>query len=133
MTKETIEKLQGRIEDVLAASVNPEDGHDVKAKLAKLSELLVVGSNCVTQATRIHRQLHGEWLRQHMDKINEMKPSVAKHFVDTALVATISGTSTVATATGNISFAKTDSVSIKLVTSSGAALAPHRGFYCLSV
>lgn len=86
MTKETIEKLQGQIESVLASPVNPEDGHDVKAKLAKLSELLVVGSNCVTQATRIHRQLHGEWLRQHMDKINEMKPSVAKHFVDTALV-----------------------------------------------
>jgi tRNA G18 (ribose-2'-O)-methylase SpoU len=86
VNRQNIEKSQEIIESVLASPVNPDDGHDVKAKLARLSELLVVGSNCVTHATRIHRQLHGEWLRQHMDKINEMKPSVAKHFVDTALV-----------------------------------------------
>ena len=86
MNRQQIEKAQEQIETILSYPVDPNDGHDVKSKLAKLSDFMVVGSNCVTHATRLYRTLHGEWLRQHMDKINDMKPSVAKNFIDTALV-----------------------------------------------
>ena len=86
MNKEQIEKLQGQIESVLAASVDPEDGHLVKAQLADASRLLVTSTNCITAAKNIYLSTHAAWLRQHMEKIAEMKPSVAKLYTDTAVV-----------------------------------------------
>jgi len=86
MTKAQIEKAQDNIEAILGSPVNPDNGHDVKAKLARLSELLVVGSNCVTHATNLQLQKRGIWLRQHFEKISEMKPTMAKEFVNTGCI-----------------------------------------------
>jgi hypothetical protein len=86
MNRHQIEKAQDNIEAVLASPVDPENGHDVKAKLARLSDLLVVGSNCVTHATNIQLQKRGSWLRQHFEKISDMKPTIAKEFVNTGCI-----------------------------------------------
>ena len=86
MNRQEIEKSQEIIESVLLSPVNPDDGHDVKAKLAKLSELLVVGSNCVTAATNIYRTIHRGWLRQHQEEIMKMSPSVAKHYIESGVI-----------------------------------------------
>jgi hypothetical protein len=86
MNRQQIEKSQEIIESVLLSPVNPDDGHDVKAKLARLSELLVTGSNCVTQATKLQLEKRGAWLRQHFEKISEMKPTMAKEFVNTGCI-----------------------------------------------
>ena len=79
MTKE-------QIESVLSASVNPSEGHEVKGQLAEASRLLVDSTNCITAAKGIYLRLHSQWLRQHKDELNTMKPSVAKTFSDTSLV-----------------------------------------------
>jgi hypothetical protein len=86
MNRQQIEKSQEIIESVLASPVNPDDGHDVKAKLARLSELLVTGSNCVTHATKLKLERRFAWLRQHFEKISEMKPTMAKEFVNTGCI-----------------------------------------------
>lgn len=86
MTKNQIESLQDSIESVLCENIDPEDGHLVKAQLAEASRLLVISTNCITAAKNIYLSTHAAWLRQHMDKIAEMKPSVAKLFTDTAVV-----------------------------------------------
>jgi hypothetical protein len=86
MNRQQIEKSQEIIESVLLSPVNPDDGHDVKAKLARLSELLVTGSNCVTHATKLQLEKRGAWLRQHFEKISEMKPTMAKEFVNTGCI-----------------------------------------------
>jgi len=86
MTKEQIEKLQEQIESVLSTSVDPSEGHEVKSQLAEASRLLVDSTNCITAAKGIYLRLHSQWLRQHKDELNTMKPSVAKTFSDTSLV-----------------------------------------------
>ena len=86
MNKEQIEKLQGQIESVLSASVDPEDGHLVKAQLAEASRLLVTSTNCITAAKNIYLSTHAKWLRQYKDELATMKPSAAKLFVDTSCV-----------------------------------------------
>lgn len=52
--------------------------------------------------------------------------TLRKNGVDTALTCTISNSGTVAASYGNITFTATDTLSVKVVTASGAAVTSHR-------
>jgi hypothetical protein len=86
MTKAQIERHQDNIETLLAISIDPTDGNNVKGKLSSLGEHLNIASQCILNAKRAYLQTYGEWLRRHTEKIDAMKPSVAKHFIETACI-----------------------------------------------
>lgn len=86
MNKEQIESLQTQLEDCLGGSVNPDDSYAIRNKLENLSTMLGTGAACITQSKRLFKEKRGLWLRQHMERIAEMKPSVAKEFVDTSCI-----------------------------------------------
>lgn len=81
-----IEQLQEDIENTVAAHIDPEDGHQVKDKLQVLSSLLSSCSRCIQESKRRMLIKRKAWLRQHVEKINEMSPSIVKEFVNTATI-----------------------------------------------
>lgn len=86
MSREEIEKIQDHIESVLKRDVDHTYHLDVSHKLTQISSLLGLGSNSMTEAKRIELTTRGAWLRQHKETINEMKPSVAKEYVNTSCI-----------------------------------------------
>jgi hypothetical protein len=86
MTSEEIEKIQDQIENVLKREVDHTYHLDVSHKLTQIAALLGAGSNCMAEAKRIELVTRGKYLRQHQEKINAMKPSVAKEFVNTSCI-----------------------------------------------
>lgn len=86
MSKEQIEEMQDQIESVLRREVDHTYHMDVMHKLSQISALMGTGSSCIAESKRIELQKRGEWLRKFRDEISEMKPSVAKEFVNTACI-----------------------------------------------
>lgn len=86
MKKEQIEEMQDQIESVLQREVDHTYHLDVSHKLAQISTLLASGSICIASSKRLELHTRGKWLRQYRDEISEMKPSVAKEFVNTACI-----------------------------------------------
>jgi hypothetical protein len=86
MSAEEIKALQEQIESVLSRDVDHTYHLDVSHKLAQISTLLASGSICIAESKRIELTTRGQWLRKYKDEINEMKPSVAKEFVNTACI-----------------------------------------------
>lgn len=83
MTKQQIEQIQDSLERELATEVNADDPQAVKMKLERLSTYLGTGAQCIAQSNRLFKETKGAWLRQHIDKISDMKPSVAKEYINT--------------------------------------------------
>ena len=86
MTRQEIERIQDQIESVLKREVDHTYHLDVMHKLAQISSLMGSGAQCIAEAKRIELTKRGEWLRKFRDEIHEMKPSVAKEFVNTACI-----------------------------------------------
>jgi len=86
MTRQQIETIQKSLEDELASPVNADNPDAVKHKLERLTTFLGTGAQCKTQSHDIFKRAKGQWLRQHIDKISDMKPSVCKQFIDTGVV-----------------------------------------------
>jgi hypothetical protein len=86
MTKEIIERLQQQIEDAMGEPINHEDGSEVAAKINKVATLLSSGAACVAESKRLELTKRGAWLRQHKEAIADMKPMVAREFVNTACI-----------------------------------------------
>jgi hypothetical protein len=86
MTKQQIELIQEQLEVELAASVNADDPQAVKNKLERLTTYLGTGAQCISQSHDLLKRTKGAWLRQHIEKISDMKPSVAKEFINTGVI-----------------------------------------------
>lgn len=88
MTREEIENIQHQIEEMLAEHLDHRNHTDVMERLTNISTMLATGAKCIAESKRIELTTRGAWLRQHEDKVNKMKPSVAKEFVNTSCVDT---------------------------------------------
>jgi hypothetical protein len=86
MTRQQIETIQKSLEDELASPVNADDGTAVRNKLERLTTFLGTGAQCIAQSHDLLKRTKGAWLRQHIDKISDMKPSVAKEFINTGVI-----------------------------------------------
>lgn len=86
MTKQEIEVMQDQIESVLKREVDHTFHLDISHKLAQIATLLASGSICIAESKKIELNRRGEWLRKYKDEINEMKPSVAKEFINTSCI-----------------------------------------------
>jgi hypothetical protein len=86
MTRQQIETIQKSLEDELASPVNADDPNAVKNKLERLTTFLGTGAQCIAQSHDLLKRTKGAWLRQHIDKISDMKPSVAKEFINTGVI-----------------------------------------------
>jgi hypothetical protein len=86
MTRQQIETIQKSLEDELASPVNADDSKAVMYKIERLTTYLGTGAQCITQAKRIWMETRKSWLRQHMEAIGKMKPSVAREYVNTGTV-----------------------------------------------
>jgi hypothetical protein len=86
MTKEEITKVQEEIEAVICIRGNVHDHNDMMERLTQITALLGNCARCISESKRIELEIRGRWLREHQERINLMKPSVAKEFVNTACV-----------------------------------------------
>jgi hypothetical protein len=86
MTRQQIETIQKSLEDELASPVNADNPDAVKHKLERLTTYLGTGAQCIAQSHDLLKRTKGAWLRQHIDKISDMKPSVAKEFINTGVI-----------------------------------------------
>lgn len=86
MNREEIERIQDHIESVLKRDVDHTYHLDVMHKLTQISSLMGSGSNCMAESKRIELTRRGQYLRQHEERISQMKPSVAKEFVNTSCI-----------------------------------------------
>jgi hypothetical protein len=86
MTTTEIEALQEQIESILKREVDHTYHLDVSHKLSQISTLMGSGAQCIAESKRIELTKRGEWLRKYRDDINNMKPSVAKEFVNTSCI-----------------------------------------------
>lgn len=86
MNRVEIEAIQDQIESVLKREVDHTYHLDIMHKLSQISSLMGSGAECMAEAKRIELNRRGAWLRQHQEKISEMKPSVAKEFVNTSCI-----------------------------------------------
>lgn len=86
MTRTQIESIQKELEAELTAKVNADDPQAVKFKLERLTTFLGTGAMCITDAKKIWMDTRRDWLRVHIEKISEMKPSVAKEYISTGTV-----------------------------------------------
>jgi hypothetical protein len=86
MSAEEISVMQDQIESILKREVDHTFHLDISHKLAQISTLLASGSICIAESKRMELTKRGEWLRKYRDEINDMKPSVAKEFVNTACI-----------------------------------------------
>ena len=86
MNRIQIETIQAELEKELAHSIASDDVNAVRNKLENLTTYLGTGAQCITQAKKIWMDTRREWLRVHMGKISDMKPSVAKEYISTGTV-----------------------------------------------
>lgn len=86
MTKYTMQEIQLGIEKELGEVIDHTNPLAVSGKINAIAALLSTGAQCIAESKRLELNQRGKWLRAHTDKVNEMKPSVAKEFVNTACI-----------------------------------------------
>lgn len=86
MTRTQIESIQSELELELAHSIASDNVDAVRDKLETLTTYLGTGAQCITQSKRLWMETRKAWLRQHINAISMMKPSVAKEYISTGTV-----------------------------------------------
>lgn len=84
MNRQQIEEIQDAIELIFGVTIDPKNPTEIRSKLTELSTLIGNSSMCRTYAKQILDVARGKWLRQHHEKMKDMKPTQSKEFINTS-------------------------------------------------